>query len=806
MSKYHKNTQTNHLLDRFGKRTVCGIRVDTYTAAYPMERFLEYKAKGDGWYCKKCAAKIPSAESGVIVGHSDINGRAGEKAQMPDGKIWRVGGGEIILNEKTSTKHCKQLSKWSQEDGGVSFDCNEQKVANTDRASGKMPKGEYHKEHSASLGENIAHLSSKESIQFIKDHPVAAGGNQANMTKEEIAADKTLTKKARMIALYRLGVSRKEIMSLAKANAGEVSNAIKAANLQTTIAPTEAPKTVDVAAAKPASLKYTTSAPLLEKYGNHPYLLVKKIDGYQETHGDEFRDPYTVTFLLDGDKYEFKTKGNGEYDNSRKDEDNRPYSWFEYSLLVNGKLVDSGKYSDGGYEEPIEHAGYKLYDYLKKKNAATPPPVPTSPEYDRFLRALKSSQKMTTKELMAEFGIRDEQQMYGTAKRGDVFDKQYMQLSDSQRLGNKLRVLRVLTKMWPATTTVSQKMVSSEQQHRYENGEDTESEYGVSKSSEVEIGIFDKKTGTKIGDLKGRGFHFEIDALNKIEGRLFQYFNAQEKNPDYVVYEKEAQILTESEVPFSEIMTKYHAAIANKKIADAWKKEKVPAEKKQEARRKFSEWQRNAMSTIKQRLKDRGFKKGHPAYYNAEQALDVLRDYVTNLIQYPVFYVYEMGYEFETSFYQDTASVNFQITASTWEIKNKNPDHKYGWRDVRSTAASILAEEINPILGTKYSSSGYSYGNNRVGFGVYAKNAAGGFAASGTAPQRSRQYLILKMRSDMATTESDISKLENDIKDQLRAKSITDDDASNLHYLIKLRRHSLFGTKIFAGGNKTIKK
>lgn len=88
---------------------------------------------------------LPSAESGLIVGRTDINGREGERAII-NGKVWKVGGGEIILNEKTSKKHCKQLSKWSQEDGGIAFDCDQQKVANYDRASGAMPKDEYHQE------------------------------------------------------------------------------------------------------------------------------------------------------------------------------------------------------------------------------------------------------------------------------------------------------------------------------------------------------------------------------------------------------------------------------------------------------------------------------------------------------------------------------------------------------------------------------------------------------------------------------------------------------------------------------------
>lgn len=88
----------------------------------------------------------PSAESGILIGKTDINGREGIPALMPDGKILKVGGGEIIMNEKASTDNCKELSRMNVKAGGVAFDCDLQKVANTDRASGKMPKDEWHKE------------------------------------------------------------------------------------------------------------------------------------------------------------------------------------------------------------------------------------------------------------------------------------------------------------------------------------------------------------------------------------------------------------------------------------------------------------------------------------------------------------------------------------------------------------------------------------------------------------------------------------------------------------------------------------
>ena len=93
---------------------------------------------------------ISSAESGVLVGKSDINGRVGIDAIQPDGSPIRLGGGEIIMSEKASHDNCKKLSDMNVKAGGVAFNCEVQAKGNTDRASGKMPKDEYHQESAAS--------------------------------------------------------------------------------------------------------------------------------------------------------------------------------------------------------------------------------------------------------------------------------------------------------------------------------------------------------------------------------------------------------------------------------------------------------------------------------------------------------------------------------------------------------------------------------------------------------------------------------------------------------------------------------
>jgi len=157
------------------------------------------------------------AASGIIVGPTDIGGREGVDAILPDGTPLKVGGGEVIMSEKASRDNIKELSRMNVEAGGVAFDEDVQKEANTTRAQGKMPKDEY---YSAAAGKSI----------------------HSGMKTADIAKNKKFTKKARMIALHIRGLSRKDIKALVGANAGEVSNAIKAAGQESAPKKTEKPK------------------------------------------------------------------------------------------------------------------------------------------------------------------------------------------------------------------------------------------------------------------------------------------------------------------------------------------------------------------------------------------------------------------------------------------------------------------------------------------------------------------------------------------------------------------------------------
>ena len=76
--------------------------------------------------------EIPSAADGLLIGKTDIGGGEGIEIKTPEGKII-AGGGEIIINEKSSQKFCKELSAINQDGGGVAIDCNLQKHANKGR-------------------------------------------------------------------------------------------------------------------------------------------------------------------------------------------------------------------------------------------------------------------------------------------------------------------------------------------------------------------------------------------------------------------------------------------------------------------------------------------------------------------------------------------------------------------------------------------------------------------------------------------------------------------------------------------------
>ncbi len=70
-----------------------------------------------------------SDEGGLLVGKTDKGNGKGIKVLAPEGDII-MGGGEIVINEKSSTKHCETLSEINQDGGGVAIPCDEQKTAN----------------------------------------------------------------------------------------------------------------------------------------------------------------------------------------------------------------------------------------------------------------------------------------------------------------------------------------------------------------------------------------------------------------------------------------------------------------------------------------------------------------------------------------------------------------------------------------------------------------------------------------------------------------------------------------------------
>jgi len=75
------------------------------------------------------------AADGLLIGKTDKNGGVGIKIKTPEGKII-AGGGEIIINEKSSTKHCEVLSEINKDGGGVEIPCDDQPTANKGKYDG----------------------------------------------------------------------------------------------------------------------------------------------------------------------------------------------------------------------------------------------------------------------------------------------------------------------------------------------------------------------------------------------------------------------------------------------------------------------------------------------------------------------------------------------------------------------------------------------------------------------------------------------------------------------------------------------
>jgi len=541
---------------------------------------------------------------------------------------------------------------------------------------------------------------------------------EGSMTKEDIL--KLDSKKhVKIWLLNKLGLSRKDIATALGTNPGHVGNEIKsyeknpdkkkAAEDLMGDAP---PPKIDVEYERQRLISAGMPDVARERYPVEKSTVVKS----ETKSGEPKKYVYDVLMTDSNGKEQVSKTFNthAEAENYIKN-DARQSDWYYFSVRTREVK-----------EEPKKEAqsfGERMKAAREKKAAEKATMSPEDLEYDKLMRILKQTNSISAKELFAEFGVRDEQQMYGDAKRGTIFHKEYSQLSENKYIVNGLKVLHVFSKVWPIKTTITQKMVSSEGQHRYENGEDTESEYSVSRTSDVDIKIFNKKSGELIGNLDRSTIRLAnsnkelAEAINSIK-----------------VYFNDGSTPFKQNVNFSKIISDMNKKSEEKKIADKWKTEKVPAGKKIQAKQDFEIWRKKTLKDVFGWLKVvMSYKRGHPSFEKAEMDSLILKEYVNKLINYPIFYAMDMGYEVEKQHYKDSASITWQLTANKYATKDKfnyeweayRQEYKYS-ADVNSWVARKFAEEINPILGTKYSSSGYSYDSSKIGFSVYKHKSGDG--------------------------------------------------------------------------------
>ena len=368
-------------------------------------------------------------------------------------------------------------------------------------------------------------------------------------------------------------------------------------------------------------------------------------------------------------------------------------------------LIESGATENKSFGDRMKEAREK-----KAQEKATMSPEEL--EKESFNKLLAKVDSLSGKEILKHFGLRDDQNMFGTAKRGTIFDRQYAYLSEDKYHVAALKSLYVLDKKMPLTIKlVSQKMVSSEQEHRYESGEDTESEYGVSKTSEFILDVFYKKTDFKVAALKNTSFSSEIKPFYDAYQLLKEYFRNK--------------TLIATPIDFKTAEEVINNTINYKTESTAWRKNKVSEDDKKKAKVDLDHWYDESWKSIKERLKERGFKSSHQLFDENKAVLDNTYRAGILLSRTPLYKAYKMriNYEMERHPYNTVAG---QIMASNPDIiakyseeaREQREKYRYGY-DSQSFAAQKLAEDLNSVLDTNYTGNGYFYFGSMVGFRIY---------------------------------------------------------------------------------------
>lgn len=545
------------------------------------------------------------------------------------------------------------------------------------------------------------------------------------MTKEEIL--KLDSKKhVKIWLLNKLGMSRKEIAEALGTNAGHVGNEIK--SYMSNKDKREAAEAIDDIGQPPVvDVEYErqrlinagmpdVAADRYPKKTTTPVSIIDFIEIVKKSKTEE--EAYNKISKIKDVPEKVSRSFRKSYDPDGKLTPKQAFSVFYKEIKEPKKSDVKVKVED---KKGSQSFGERMKEARAKKAAENASKSPEDLEYEKLMRILKSTNSMTPKELFNEFGVRDEQQMYGDAKRGQIFHKEYSQLSENKHLTTALKVLHAFSKVWPIKTTISQKLVSHEGDHTYASGEDTESEYGVSRTSDVELKIYDKKTGELMG-----GLHRSTIQLASPRDKYLE-----EAINSIKVYFQDGSTPFKQNVNFSKIIADIHKKAEDKKIADKWKTEKVSPGAKTQAKQDVEIWRQKTLKEVYEWLKYKGFKRNHPYFDKAKEDSLLLREWIYKLVNYPIFYAMQIGYDVDKSSYKDSASITWQITANKWAVKNKFDkewtqyyEENRGYSpDVNSFVAKTFAKEINPILGTNYSSSGYAYDGSKIGFSVYKQNS-----------------------------------------------------------------------------------
>ena len=145
---------------------------------------------------------------------------------------------------------------------------------------------------------------------------------------------------------------------------------------------------------------------------------------------------------------------------------------------------------------------------------------------------------------------------------------------------------------------------------------------------------------------------------------------------------------------------------------------------------KLKEWKKQALKDSKIKLEKLGFNKNHKMFEQNKATIDMIFDYVQKLINKGVYDEFGVRYSYNVTKYETTGTVIASRNKLSDKFKQDWISYKkeFPYSDVDRFYVTKFSEIINPIWGTNFGGSSFTYDGYGVGFNVwkYMQMATGG--------------------------------------------------------------------------------